>query len=201
MYTFIISILAFLLISGLIYGKNINRYKAGVFFIILLGTAITVSMANLALGKNFPYKQVEVKEFILDNNGSFNIEGNEEAQDLDLGFSLDINEDKTKMNLDLYNIFKSYESIDINSDRFVFKLANKKDTVSYYKMYKCKRHTDNKWTINFGYPIINKKYIIYLKNDSSHRVIYNYIQKYKNNGKNNITESTYPKRESILAEN
>jgi hypothetical protein len=176
MYTFILSAVFFLLLSGIIFRKSIKKNQFFIILIVFLGTMAACVTVNGIAGKHIPLTFVKIKEKVLLNKRISTIELRDTTIKLKayIGYNIDIDEDNDTIANHI--AFNSHTYIDTND--LVFNYLDGNDTIPRWERIQERRLVTNRWIVPFGLPR-GKTYInVYLPNDSTHNELMSYVNKY-----------------------
>jgi len=176
MYTFILSAVFFLLLSGIIFGKRMKQNQFFIVLIVFFGTMVTCITVNGIVGKKIPLTFIKIKEKSLLNKRISTIELRDTNINLNafIGYDIDINKDNDTIANHIN--FNGCTYIDTND--LVFNYLDGNDTIPKWQRIQERRLVNNRWIVPFGLPR-GKTYIeVYLPNDSTHNELMSYINKY-----------------------
>ena len=176
MYTFIISAILFLLLSGIIFGKRIKKNQLLVALIVFLGTFLTCVIVNGVIGLNTTYTLVKIREVPLKTKIS------------SIKF----------MPKDSITMFKSYIDFDyliskndtichigvsgikdiINTEHITINYITENDSIPIKRVFQPRKLVDNRWVVPFGLPRGKKIYKLLVPNDSINNEVLTLTKKY-----------------------
>ena len=159
MYTFILSVFIFFLISALIYKKKLPRRIFQTALIVIGGSLITMTVVNGLVQRNYKYTKTFIKQKPLKKH-----------------YISDLNDSTyvwSVVEID-YNInhiyFRGFEVHDTNTP-IIF--LTDTTIVPYWKKFKESKQINSKWISSLGIPKQNRSFELYLPNDSAYHVLIN----------------------------
>ena len=177
MYTFLIAVGFFFLLSGVIFGKKIKQHQFQVAGIIFIGTLVTMIIVNGIIGLRTPYSFVKIKEKELKKRTSSIEVVNDSTIKLKgyIDFNLSINKNNEVKNnyidvTDWVNVYKP--------ERIIVKYTSEDDSIPRREVFQYRKIVDNHWVAPIGVPRGDKIYHFYIPNDSANNEILFYINKY-----------------------
>lgn len=198
MYTFLISAVVFLIISGIIFKGKIKNNQFAVGLIVFAGTLISSIIINGIVGLGEEYTPVLVKERSLPSQLSVIIEKGDTILYHDTFFQyvyeveLDTTKEDSISRKHYADVGYSYDVFYQGSDRprkVYVDFLPEGDSIPIVKIYRQKRITDNKWVSSFGLPRGRREFHCYIPNDSIHKIMYKwYNKKFLQNEKTEIAQ-------------
>lgn len=181
MYTFLISIAFFFLLSACIFGKRLKENQLIVKAIIISGSFLSIVVVNGIVGLQVPFTVVETRERELSGEVNSAIRLRELDTTIRLkgliGYGLNISaEGDTTASRIYLNGWRDFSLM--GNNRIVnLHFLNENDTIPRWVLHKQRRIVkNNRWISSLGLPRGNIKYYdIYLPNDSIHREIVSWI--------------------------
>ncbi len=184
MYTFGILAAFFLILSGIIFRKNIKENQVLVGFIVFVGTMVGSVIVNGVVGLDTPYTLTHVKTKELSDVRTaivFDLEDTllYEYACITYRYEMELESDgDTSLShyVDLGSPDAFYKSTAHREKErigrhLIVKFLPEGDSIPYYEVKKFKKIPDNKWVSQLGLPRGGKTYIAYIPNDSIHNVL------------------------------
>ena len=181
MYTFIISVVFFLLLSGIIFRKNIKNKSFTVAIIVIIGTLLTNTIVNGIVGFNTPFENVKIKEVKLElTKSEIFIIDTTEIYNGYLCYDLSIKKRNEGVKITCNNFGVQNTLIDeLSSSKLKIHYLPEGDTIPYREVYQKRRLVDKNWVVPFGVPRGKRIQHFYIPNDSIHNTLIDtYINKY-----------------------
>ena len=177
MYTYISLAVFFLILSGIIFGKNIKQNQLNVIFIVFLGTLIGSCIVNGIVGLKTPctLTHVKTKEFSKQPSKVYTLQDTlfqEEYTHVQYIYGEKIKRNGDTVVTNYVDIGGSYDGFYSDGNKKIdITFLSEGDTIPRVEIYKYKRHVDSKWVSSFGLPGGERIFHVYIPKDSIHNIL------------------------------
>lgn len=185
MYTFLILITFFFLVSGILYKGKIKQHLMGTLMIVVAGTFVGNVIVNGIHGMGVPYTKIIVDSDKLTSSSTVlhTDDSTYKFESYVRYFHIMNEDDSTKVDENYLRINDHIESFyQSESYKLIITFLPEGDTVPYYNKYRQKRMIDDKWISSVAMPRGKTTWELFIPNDLEHREVLKYMnQNFFNN--------------------